>query len=51
MTDVEFFHRFTLVREFILVLILSIVVLLIFPMSDFDGFIKLNDILFEKFSL
>ena len=50
-TDAQFFHWFTLTKEFILVLILSIMALLIFKMSDFDGFINLNYILFGKFSL
>ena len=50
-TDVEFFHWFILVKETILVIILSNMVLLIFPMSGFDEFINLHDILFGKSSL
>ena len=51
MTSDVFFHWFTLVLLMMAWLILSKIVLLIFPMSDFEGFISRNESEFGKLSL
>ena len=48
MTDAEFFHWFILVSDISFRFILSNICLLILPISDFEGFINLHDILLGK---
>ena len=43
MTIPVFFHGLSLVDSITFLLILSSMILLIFPISDFDGFINLNN--------